>query len=96
VLFRSLSRVITLQRQITVEEHRKRIGARAAALVDGPSKKNPAEMLAHTAHDEQVIINCAAAGVNAADLTGKFVNLTLDSLSGNTFRAKEIELCGEQ
>jgi tRNA-2-methylthio-N6-dimethylallyladenosine synthase len=76
-----LARVIEAQAGYTVDCLRQRLGYRAAVLIEGVSRHDAGELLGRTEHDEQVVVK--ADGVN----TGDFIEVTLDSLSGNTFRA---------
>ncbi len=78
-----LARVIELQKSITEELMRERLGVVDQILIEGPSRKSSKEMLGRTARDEMVVV--------AADLsaTGKFARVRLAGKSGNTFRAEE-------
>jgi tRNA-2-methylthio-N6-dimethylallyladenosine synthase len=78
-----LSRVIALQKKHTSALLKKRIGAREIVLVEGISRKNADELITHTERDEMVV----APG--PASMIGSYTWLTLSSLRGNTFRAKE-------
>jgi tRNA-2-methylthio-N6-dimethylallyladenosine synthase len=82
-----LGRVIGLQKQHTAELLKSRLGCRDRVLVEGISRKNADELIARTERDEMVV---APGNVS---LVGKFAELTLSGLRGNTFRAKEIRLC---
>jgi tRNA-2-methylthio-N6-dimethylallyladenosine synthase len=82
-----LSRVIALQKQHTREMLKSRLGMTEKVLVEGISRKNADELITRTEKDEMV----AAPGSPA--LIGSFAELTLSSLRGNTFRAKEFRLC---
>jgi tRNA-2-methylthio-N6-dimethylallyladenosine synthase len=82
-----LGRVIALQKEHTRELLTKRLGQRTNALVEGISRKNADEIVARTERDKMVV----APGT--ASLAGRFVELTLSGLRGNTFRAKEICVC---
>jgi tRNA-2-methylthio-N6-dimethylallyladenosine synthase len=82
-----LGRVIALQREHTRELLNKRLGQRTRALVEGISRKNADEIVARTERDEMVV----APGT--VSLVGRFADLTLSGLRGNTFRAKEICVC---
>ncbi|MDR0637265.1 MAG: tRNA (N6-isopentenyl adenosine(37)-C2)-methylthiotransferase MiaB [Treponema sp.] len=81
-----LARVIALQKQHTVELLQSRRGKQVKALVEGVSRRNADEFIGRTEHDEMVVMPGRQARF------GSFVELTLSSLKGNTFRAKEI-LC---
>jgi tRNA-2-methylthio-N6-dimethylallyladenosine synthase len=82
-----LGRVIALQREHTRELLKNRLGQRTRAMVEGISRKNADEIVARTERDEMVV----APGT--VSLAGHFVEITLSSLKGNTFRAKEIRVC---
>jgi tRNA-2-methylthio-N6-dimethylallyladenosine synthase len=82
-----LSRVIALQKKHTTALLKKRIGAREIVLVEGISKKNADELVTRTERDEMVV----APG--PASMIGSYTWLTLSSLRGNTFRAKEFLSC---
>ena len=78
-----LARVIELQKSITEELMKERLGVVDQILIEGPSRRSPKEMLGRTARDEMVVV--------AADLSavGKFARVRLAGKSGNTFRAEE-------
>ena len=82
-----LARVIDLQRRQTKELMRERIGQRAIVLLEDFSKKNADELVARTERDEMVVVPAPAS------LIGTFAEVTLASLRGNTFRAKEPTPC---
>jgi tRNA-2-methylthio-N6-dimethylallyladenosine synthase len=82
-----LARVIAVQKKHSRELLQSRLGSRDRVLVEGISRKNADELITRTERDEMV----AAPG--GASLIGGFGELTLSSLRGNTFRAKEIRLC---
>jgi tRNA-2-methylthio-N6-dimethylallyladenosine synthase len=82
-----LGRVIALQKKHTAELLASRIGRRDRVLVEGISRKNADELITRTERDEMVV----APG--NLSLIGKFAELTLSALRGNTFRAKELCLC---
>ncbi|MDR0315401.1 MAG: tRNA (N6-isopentenyl adenosine(37)-C2)-methylthiotransferase MiaB [Treponema sp.] len=82
-----LSKVIDLQKKHTASLLKSRIGSREMVLVEGISRKNADELISRTERDEMV----AAPG--PASLIGSFAELSLSSLRGNTFRAKEMNLC---
>lgn len=79
-----LARVIDLQLAITKEEMAKRIGTTTRVLVEAVSRDSEKEVLAKTPQDGRVVF----AGEKL--LIGKFVTVTLDELSGETFRGKLI------
>jgi tRNA-2-methylthio-N6-dimethylallyladenosine synthase len=82
-----LSQVIALQKRHSRELLQSRLGSRDLVLVEGISRKNADELITRTERDEM------AAAPGKASLIGSFAELTLSSLRGNTFRAKEIHLC---
>jgi tRNA-2-methylthio-N6-dimethylallyladenosine synthase len=86
-----LSRVIALQSQHTLELLRGRLGKREKALVEGPSRLEKRELLCRTERDETAVVR------GPPEWAGHFVEITLASLKGSTFRAKDGVLCvGEQ
>ncbi|MDR1971949.1 MAG: tRNA (N6-isopentenyl adenosine(37)-C2)-methylthiotransferase MiaB [Treponema sp.] len=82
-----LGRVIALQKKHSAELLQKRLGSRDQVLVEGISRKNADELITRTERDEMVAVP------GKASLIGSFAELTLSSLRGNTFRAKELCLC---
>jgi len=78
-----LSRVIALQKKHTSALLKERVGAREIVLVEGVSRNNANELVARTERDEMVV----APG--PVSMVGSYTWLTLSSLRGNTFRAKE-------
>jgi tRNA-2-methylthio-N6-dimethylallyladenosine synthase len=82
-----LARVIALQKRHTQEGLKKRIGSRERVLIEGISRKNADELISRTPRDEMVVVPGKPARI------GTFAELTLASLRGNTFRAKELVLC---
>jgi tRNA-2-methylthio-N6-dimethylallyladenosine synthase len=82
-----LGRVIALQKEHTLELLKSRLGRRTKALVEGISRKNADELIARTERDEMVVVPGTVSHI------GRFAELTLSSLRGNTFRAKEIRVC---
>lgn len=84
---RRLAAVIALQRRQTAEIMRGRIGGRALVLLEDFSKKNADELVARTERDEMVVVPAPASWI------GSFAEVTLASLRGTTFRAKEPILC---
>lgn len=82
-----LSRVIALQQKHTAELLKSRIGSRERVLVEGISRKNADELITRTERDEM------AAVPGPVSMIGRFAELTLSSLRGNTFRAKELRPC---
>jgi tRNA-2-methylthio-N6-dimethylallyladenosine synthase len=76
-----LSRVIAAQGGHTVECLLKRLGSRVTVLAEGASRNDAGEVLCRTEHDEQVVVRADAVK------PGDFIAVSLESLSGNTFRA---------
>ena len=79
-----LSRVIALQKKHTHELLKNRLGSTETVLVEGISRKNADELITRTERDEM------AAVPGPASMIGAFAKVTLSSLKGNTFRAKEL------
>jgi tRNA-2-methylthio-N6-dimethylallyladenosine synthase len=79
-----LSRVIELQKSLTLSMMESRLGAVEEVLVEGPSKRGKDELLARTQRDEMVVFP------SASSLAGSFARVRLTGLSGNTFRAQEV------
>jgi len=79
-----LSRVIELQQKHTTELLKSRIGSTEMVLIEGISRKNADELITRTEKDEMVAVP------GPKSLIGSFAKLTLSSVKGNTFRAKEI------
>ena len=82
-----LSRVISLQQKLTSELLKSRIGSTEVVLIEGISRKNADELITRTEKDEMVAVP------GHKSMIGSFGKLTLSSIKGNTFRAKEISLC---
>ncbi len=80
-----LSRVIFLQKEMTGELMRSRLGQADEVLVEAVSKRKKNEVLARTQRDEMVVFPAASSRI------GSFARVRLISLSGNTFRAEEID-----
>jgi tRNA-2-methylthio-N6-dimethylallyladenosine synthase len=76
-----LARVIETQAAHTTAHLKKRLGRQVTALAEGVSRNNAAELLCRTEHDEQAVVNAPAVK------PGDFIEATLDSLNGNTFKA---------
>jgi tRNA-2-methylthio-N6-dimethylallyladenosine synthase len=79
-----LARVIALQQKHTQELLKRRIGSREEVLIEGISRKNADELIGRTERDEMVAVPGEPSAI------GSFAEVTLSSLRGNTFRAKEI------
>jgi len=82
-----LGRVIELQKQHTKAQLKNRIGKKTTILLEGISRKNADELLGRTERDEMVVVP------GSPQYIGTFVEVTLSSLRGNTFHAKEFVPC---
>jgi tRNA-2-methylthio-N6-dimethylallyladenosine synthase len=82
-----LARVIALQKELTQESLKARLGAEDVILLEEYSRKSGKELLGRTARDEMVVL--------AADPSrlGSFARVRLARLSGNTFKAAEGGTC---
>jgi tRNA-2-methylthio-N6-dimethylallyladenosine synthase len=86
-----LSRVIALQKKHTALALKSRIGSRELVLTEGISRKNADELISRTEKDEMVVIPavCKAGTAREAGetaLVGSFMEVTLHSLRGHTFK----------
>jgi len=81
---RRLNEIIILQRQISNNLKQNRVGYTVKVLVESVSRKNKSELLARTEKNEMVVFP------GKENLVGKFINLKLISLNGNTFKGMEI------
>lgn len=77
-----LQKIIDLQLAITKGEMKKRVGTKTQVLVEAVSRDSEKELLAKTAQDGRVVF----AGEKS--LIGKFAEVSLDEISGETFRGK--------
>jgi tRNA-2-methylthio-N6-dimethylallyladenosine synthase len=89
-----LSRVIALQKQHTQEWLKGRIGSRERVLIEGISRKSADELIARTERDEMAAVPMGTEVSGGLSALGHFGELTLSSLRGNTFRAKEVRVTG--
>jgi tRNA-2-methylthio-N6-dimethylallyladenosine synthase len=80
-----LARVIELQKETTKALMEARIGSVEEVLVEDLSRRKKSEVLARTQRDEMVVFAAPPSRV------GGFAKVRLLSLSGNTFRAEEID-----
>jgi tRNA-2-methylthio-N6-dimethylallyladenosine synthase len=80
--------VIDLQRRITREVKKGKLGRVVEVLIEGVSKKNAAELLARTEGDEMAVFPGSPQWI------GTFARVRLQSLRGSTFRAEIIEAGG--
>jgi len=79
-----LSDVIALQKKHTNMLLKARIGITETVLVEGISRKNADELITRTEKDEMTAVP------GPKSMIGSFGRVTLSSLKGNTFRAKEL------
>jgi tRNA-2-methylthio-N6-dimethylallyladenosine synthase len=79
-----LEQVIELQRGISLERKRQKLGRRVRVLVEGMSRRSGRELLARAESDEMVVFP------GSRERIGRFAEVELQSLRGNTFRGKEI------
>ncbi len=77
-----LSRLISLQRSITLDARGRRIGKIDKVMIDGTSKKNSSEMRGHSERDEPVVIE------GGAEMRGKIYPVRLEELSGLTYKGR--------
>ncbi len=82
-----LDRLIRLQRNISIEKKRKKLGRTVKVLAEDVSKKNESELLGRTEQDEMVVFPGKRESI------GSFVRVKLCGLSGNTFTGKETDKC---
>ena len=75
--------LIMLQRRISYDKNTQEIGTQKTALTIGESKKDPSEMLCKTETGKMVVVNTKAP-------TGRFLDIRVTGISGNTLRGKEI------
>jgi tRNA-2-methylthio-N6-dimethylallyladenosine synthase len=83
-----LARVIELQKRLTRDALKARVGRRATVLVEGFSKRSADEVVARTERDEMVVFKADPSWI------GAFAEVTLAALRGNTFKATEAVRCG--
>ena len=77
-----LQRVIDLQLEHTHEQMSKRVGSVMKVLVESVSRDDKTELLGQTEQHEKVAFKAERSFI------GKFVNVKITELSGNTFRGK--------
>ncbi len=80
-----LAEIITLQHEIGQTERESLVGTVVTALVEGPSKKNPEELLGRTQSDLMVVFP------DEGTLPGDCVTLSVLGVQGNTLRGKLIQ-----
>ena len=79
---RRLNKIIEIQRSISTESKKNRVGQTVKVLVESVSRKNNKELLARTEKNEMVVF------YGKKELIGSFLCIRLDSLNGNTFKGK--------
>jgi tRNA-2-methylthio-N6-dimethylallyladenosine synthase len=80
---RRLSEVIRLQRRISADRRRERLGRVVPVLVEAPAKRG-GELLARTEGDETVVF------AGSPQLIGHFTRVRLRELTGHTFRGDQV------
>ncbi|MFP3089212.1 tRNA (N6-isopentenyl adenosine(37)-C2)-methylthiotransferase MiaB [Treponema sp. TIM-1] len=83
-----LSRVIALQKRHTAALLKERLGRREKVLIEGISRKNADELITRTEKDEMVVVP------GTPSMIGRFAEVTLCSLRGNTFRGAAVNPAG--
>ena len=78
-----LEKLIEVQRSISLQKNEEEIGKRVKALVERVSKKNAAEMLCKTEKNKMAVVSTGAE-------PGTFIEIEIESVSGNTLRGREI------
>ena len=78
-----LSEVIELQRRISHEKKKNKIGKNVKVLIEDFSKKKKGELLGRTEQDEMVVFPGKSENI------GEFTQVKIMSLKGNTFWGKE-------
>jgi tRNA-2-methylthio-N6-dimethylallyladenosine synthase len=81
---RRLAEVIRLQRRLSAERRRERLGRAAAVLVEAPSRRGGGQLLARTEGDETVVFS------GSPQLIGHFTRVRLKELVGHTFRGEQL------
>lgn len=79
-----LNRMIALQNELSLESNRRDVGKVFEVLVEGPSKRNPADYAGRTSQNKFVVF--PRAGVNAGD----FVNVKITGASSATLTGEVI------
>ncbi len=80
-----LARVIAVQKEISSALMEERLGHVDEILVENRSRRSSQEMLGRTARDEMVVFSADASRI------GRFTKVRLLGISGNTFRAEEVD-----
>jgi len=86
-----LSRVIAVQKRISAEILRGRIGTTTTVLAESVSKRNAGELLGHTERNEMVVFPAPHEGTPHEGI-GRFYDVQLTGLRGRTFKG-EVILC---
>ena len=79
-----LARVIALQKELSARSMSQYVGSTFEVLVEDISKRKKTELLGRTSQDMMVVFPGEISKI------GTFVNVRIESVSGNTFKAKEI------
>ena len=77
---RRLEELIHVQRRLGQEILREQVGRRAEVLIEGPSRRNPAEPFGHTRNRFMVVLPAETGE------PGDLVEVELAELRGSTFR----------
>lgn len=80
---RRLEELIELQRSISHQRNEDEIGKRVTVLIERESKKNSFEMLCKTEKNKMVVVPTDMG-------PGRFIDVEIESVSGNTLRAREV------
>ena len=80
-----LSRVIALQKELTRSRMEELLGREEEVLVESVSRRRKSELLGRTAGDMMVVFP------GDGERVGSFVRVLLESIQGNTYRAKEVQ-----
>ncbi|MDR2491078.1 MAG: tRNA (N6-isopentenyl adenosine(37)-C2)-methylthiotransferase MiaB [Spirochaetaceae bacterium] len=82
---RRLARVIALQRQHTKAALEAALGQERLVLAEKVSRKNEAELLCRSEHDEMCVVEATPSHV------GTFLTVRLTALNGNTYKAAVLD-----
>ena len=77
-----LTEIINLQQKITMDEKKQRIGKEVTAVVEGPSKKDPNEILARTERNNMAVFP------GTFESAGDYVKIKIADIKGNTYIAE--------
>jgi tRNA-2-methylthio-N6-dimethylallyladenosine synthase len=81
---RRLAELIRLQRRLSADRRRGRLGRVVPALVEAPSRRGDGQLLARTEGDETVVFT------GPPQLIGHFGRVRLQELAGHTFRGEHV------